>query len=190
MGSESYVMDHGPHGRDLRRNPRHRLLLPVGIRMGRSISKGLVLDLSANGCLLETDCSFSIGEMVEIELHENEDLLFRCKVIWRGDELLGCEFEEPIPAHIVDEARLWSVPSTIGEAIDGASRRPAGHSDRFRPEECRPDRRGTGAKDRRQQADALVVGDGSQSPVGGEPGKSQTGAEPSGRKRRTSRSRR
>lgn len=89
--------------------------------MGRSISKGLVLDLSATGCLLETDCSFSIGEMVEIEIYENEDLLFRCKVIWSGDELLGCEFEEPIPGHVLDEARLWSVPSAIGEAIDGAA---------------------------------------------------------------------
>ncbi|HCI61270.1 MAG TPA: hypothetical protein DFK09_01970, partial [Erythrobacter sp.] len=62
-----------------------------------------------------------LGETLQIEFYENPELRYKAKIIWGGDALYGCQFFQPIPETIVEEARLWTVPRLIGEAIDGAS---------------------------------------------------------------------
>ncbi|WP_431197738.1 PilZ domain-containing protein [Qipengyuania citrea] len=121
MGSDREDHPEQRRGVDLRRSPRHRLVLPVDLAFENETSNALVLDLSENGCLIEAERRIELGETLQIEFYENPELRYKAKIIWGGDALYGCQFFQPIPETIVEEARLWTVPRLIGEAIDGAS---------------------------------------------------------------------
>ena len=177
MGSDREDHPEQRRGVDLRRSPRHRLVLPVDLAFENETSNALVLDLSENGCLIEAERRIELGETLQIEFYENPELRYKAKIIWGGDALYGCQFFQPIPETIVEEARLWTVPRLIGEAIDGQQRGPV---------RCR-----TRPARWRQQTHSLVVGNGKKPPDEREPGQSQAGlANGNGRRCRARRRRR
>ena len=64
MGSDREDHPEQRRGVDLRRSPRHRLVLPVDLAFENETSNALVLDLSENGCLIEAERRIELGETI------------------------------------------------------------------------------------------------------------------------------
>ena len=84
---------------------RHRLRLPV---QAGGAGCALVHNLSETGLLIETSDGLELGEVIDVELPETG--LRAAKVVWRSEDLFGCQFEQPVPKAAVSAALLRSPP--------------------------------------------------------------------------------
>ena len=90
---------------DHRSRRRHRLLLEVEAKASKSLSSFVtVYDISDTGMLVETDASFIVGEMIEVNLpHAGHQT---AEIVWVSGQLIGCKFAEQLTPAAVSAARL------------------------------------------------------------------------------------
>lgn len=124
---------------DSRQRSRHRLVLPARIELGSETLEAIVLDISSDGCLVEMQTAVRPGTALTIIVPQLGQLGFAAEVVWEGAAIFGCQFQSPLPAPLVDEARLRGAPlharfDLDADAVDqlavaiGSARRRAGLS--------------------------------------------------------------
>lgn len=139
MSVRAYL-DSAIEGSDDRRHTRHQLsLLTSGVRPGDEAASVLIHNASTSGMLIETDLVLAQGETLQVNLPESEAVTAR--IIWSGDRLYGCEFDQPISTAVLSAAQLRSdaaLPSRF-EAVS-PSFRPAAEGLGKRFEQLRKER--------------------------------------------------
>ena len=99
---------------DHRSRRRHRLLLEVEAKASKSLSSFVtVYDISDTGMLVETDASFIVGEMIEVNLpHAGHQT---AEIVWVSGQLIGCKFADRCP-FVIAKCRAEDPPlMAVGE---------------------------------------------------------------------------
>lgn len=84
-----------------------RLLLQLntrGVTADGHAATVLIHNLSATGLLVETQLDLPLGRKLSVELPEVGEV--SASVVWRGDRLAGCRFDEPISQAVLSAAQL------------------------------------------------------------------------------------
>lgn len=94
----------GPVG-DLRKRSRRDLVLRVGASVRDTVAADVVIhNLSTTGLLMETDADLSQGEAFIVEVPHAGPV--RATVVWAGERMFGCTFEQAITPAAVSAALL------------------------------------------------------------------------------------
>lgn len=87
--------------KDLRKYSRRAVNIAARLRdRGTSLIEVEVLDLSTNGCRIQTNVAIDPQSYVWLKLPGMEALFTR--VIWVEDKLAGCEFLAPLHRGVID----------------------------------------------------------------------------------------
>lgn len=110
-------------GSDSRKSPRFHLVLPALIDASGASMEVLVLDMSPNGCLIESEGNFAVEEVVSLTFAGRETESFDAHVMWSDGSLAGCCFKEALPDAVVKQARLRGSPffhtnNPVGESLE------------------------------------------------------------------------
>lgn len=97
-----------------RGHARHHLRLPV--RSSVTAAGGaLVHNLSETGLQIKTFDDLTVGEVIQVDLPEAGGR--SAMVVWRSDQLFGCQFERPIAKGAVSASLLRSPPTAPTETV-------------------------------------------------------------------------
>jgi hypothetical protein len=94
---------------DQRKHPRSDVRLETVIEGPDSgFDFALIINLSAGGFLAQTPINLPVGSELWIEFADSARM--PASVRWRGDGLLGCEFDEPLPEALFARLKGESEP--------------------------------------------------------------------------------
>lgn len=96
----------GPAIEDSRILRRRTLRLHVPASTADGASEALVRNLSERGLLVETEASFRLGDVFNVELPELGNVAAR--VVWKRGRSFGCRFEQAVSKAVVSAALLRS----------------------------------------------------------------------------------
>jgi len=106
----------GPIDRERRRFTRVSVRREVSINLGKDRVRGMTVDLSASGMLVQSDCQFPVGSRVEfiLDLGKNQRSLRGVAKIVRhvGDDFMGLEFH-PLPTGDAETLHDFLLPQIL-----------------------------------------------------------------------------
>jgi hypothetical protein len=91
---------------DGRSAERRTIWLVASASSPRNSTKVLIHDLSTSGLLIETIAELVVGDKFLVDLPEVGHT--EARVVWGRQSYFGCDFQSPIPKHVVSAALLQS----------------------------------------------------------------------------------
>jgi hypothetical protein len=102
---------------DKRRSPRRPIRYTAWVALPEKSLIGCVLnDVSDHGARLDVENSADLPDHFVLLLSNRGTPKRNCKVVWRGDNQLGVEFEKPL-AHAEKNRALLKIEATVAPMV-------------------------------------------------------------------------